>query len=206
MSSSVTSPEDLCNQALDRISWPEAIGDLMEGSKAARIGLRIYGQTRDELLSETDWQFARREVSLALIKTAPVGGYNFATPWTTAYPLLPWVYEYAYPDQCIQVRSLRRSQVIVPNFDPVPNIFTVANDPSLPTPAKVVLTNIPAAVAAFTAQVIDPQQWLDSQFIEAMVDRLALRFQEALNAEPNSVKIRAAEDQRSEAMAQDNRG
>ncbi len=136
----------------------------------------------------------------------PVGGYNSITPWTNAYPLLPWVFEYAYPDQCIQVRSLRSSFSPVPNFDPAPNVFTVANDTALSVPAKVVLSNVFGAVASITAQVTDPGQWQDSQFIEAMVDRLGLRFQEALNPEPNAVKMRANEDQRSEAMAVDNRG
>lgn len=200
-----SSVESLCNQALDRIAWPEAIGDIYEGSKAARVALRVYGQERDELLSSVDWQFARREVGLTVIKTAPVGGYG-ATSWSSDFPLLPWIYEYAYPDQCLQIRSVRAAPIIMPDFDPVPNIFTVANDPSLAVPGKVVLTNIAGAVASFTAAVTDPAQWADTQFIEALIERLALRFQEALNPQPDAVKDRAAETQVGTAMAQDNRG
>jgi hypothetical protein len=92
------------------------------------------------------------------------------------------------------------------NFDPTPNIFDTPNDPNLSTPAKVVVTNISNAVATFTAQVTDPAQWADAQFVESMVDRMALRFQEALNPELNAVKARATEGQIDEARAQDNRG
>lgn len=197
---------DLLNQALRRIGYQTPIGFIYEGSRAARVAVEFYGQERDDLLSSNDWRFARQEVSLALLKTAPVGGYNYATPWSTTYPPLPWVYEYAYPANCLTIRSVRRVPVIVPNFDPVPNIFDTVNDPSLQTPAKVVVTNISNAVASFTAQVTDPAQWADSQFIETMIDRMALRFQENLNPEPNAVKARATEDQVGEAMGQDNRG
>ncbi len=198
--------EDVVNQALRRIAYPTPVGYIMEGSRASRVAVEIYSQTRDELLAESDWQFARREVNLTIIKTAPVGGYNSNTPWNTSYPLLPWVFEYAYPANCIQVRSLRSAFSPVPNFDPVPNIFTVANDTALTLPAKVVLANVEGAVASITAQVTDPGQWLDNQFIEEMIDRLGLRFQEALNPQPDAVKLRASETQRSTAMSEDNRG
>lgn len=202
----IFSIEDLLNQALRRIGYQVPIGYILEGSKASRVAIEFYSQERDDLLSINDWQFARREVNLTIIKTAPVGGYNISVPWTPAYPLLPWVYEYAYPAQCLQVRSIRSAQAIIPDFDPSPNIFTVANDNALMVPAKVILSNVAVAVASITAQVTDPAQWADAQFIEALIDRCALRFQENLNPQPDEVKMRAAEDQVGQAMGQDNRG
>ena len=76
------------------------IGTIWEGSPASRVALEVYGQTRDALLNNEDWPFARRAVGLALLKTAPVGGYA-GLPWTNAYPPPQWIYEYAYPDACI---------------------------------------------------------------------------------------------------------
>lgn len=199
MSGTYMSAESLCNQALDRIAWPQAIGDIYEGSKEARIALRIYGQTRDKLILSGDWPFARQEAPLTLLKTAPVGGYG-AAGWTSAYPLLPWIYEYAYPAGCLKLRSVRPTAVIMPEFDPVPNIFTVANDPASST--KIILTNLAGAIGSFTASVPDPTQWSPlAEFTEALISALALRFQEALNPAPEAVKDRVAEQQISAATA-----
>lgn len=198
--------EDILNSALSRIGYQTPIGYIFEGSRAARVAVQFYSQERDDVLSSNDWQFARQQVALTVLKTAPVGGYNISTPWTTAYPLQPWIYEYAYPNGCLKVRSIRRSMNAVPNYDPVPNTFTDANDPALTTAAKVILTNVPNAIASFTGRVIDPAQWLDPSFVEALIDRMALRFQENLNPQPDAVKMRAAEAQGGEAAGQDSRG
>lgn len=180
----VASPEDICNLALDAIAYPTAIGSLYEGSRAARIGLRLYGQTRDELLRSRDWNFARQDAVLTLLKTAPVGGFG-AKQWTSASPPPPWVYEYAYPANCIQVRSIRKAPIFIPDFDPRPHVFVVANDPALNPPARVILSNVPSAIAVFTAQVTDMTQW-EPLFLAAVVERLALQFAKAL--QPSVVK------------------
>lgn len=199
--------EDIWNTALRRINYPTPIGFAFEGSRASRVAVEVYGQTRDTLIESKDWRFARQEVALTLLKTAPVGGYGPFNPWTNQYPLLPWVYEYGYPENCLKLRSVRQTPIIMPDYDPVPSIFDVANDPSLNPPAKVVLTNIPAAIASFTASVNDPQQWAsEAQFIEALIEALALRFQEALNPQEDAVKDRAAEAQVGQAQAMENRG
>lgn len=188
------SPEDVCNIALRRIGWTVPIGNIYEGSPAARAAVEFYVHERDELTVSEDWQFARQEVSLGLpIKTAPVGGYA-VTPWSAAYPLLPWIYEYPYPADCLKIRSVRGSPALIPVFDPVPNIFTIANDPSL-SPSRVVLTNLLTPIACVTAPIADPTLWSpEPRFTEALVQRLALRFQEALAPKPDEVKERMIEE------------
>jgi hypothetical protein len=197
--------EDLWNQALRRIGYPTPVGYAYEGSMAARVGLEVYGQTRDALLMDWDWDFARQAAALKLLKTAPVGGYGFMTPWTTAFPPPPWIYEYGYPVGCLMVRSVRPIPVAVPEFDPQPNIFVLADDGSLTPPAKVVLTNLPNAMAVYTAQVTDPTQW-NPAFTDSLVDALAVRFQQALNAEPQADKERAEEEAQSAGIAIGRRG
>ena len=198
--------EDILNQALRRISYSVPIGSIYEGSRASRAAVEFYGQTRDDLLQSRDWMFARQEAALVLLKTAPVGGYG-GTVWTAAYPLLPWIYEYAYPSNCLEVRSVRPTPILMPEYDPQPHIFTVANDPTVPASSKVVLTNLPAAIATYTARITNPADWSpEPMFIESLIAALGLRFQEALNPQQDAVKDRASEEQASAAMADEHRG
>lgn len=197
-----TAPEQIVNQALRRIGYQVEIGFMYEGSPAARAALTLYGQTRDNLLRAKDWPFARQSVALTLLKTAPVGGYGFQTPWTSAYPPVPWVFEYAYPTGCLEMRSVRPTPILIPEYDPVPNIFIIADDTSLaPTPAKVVLTNLRAALGVFTGQATDPAQW-EPMFTEALVEALARRFAEALAGEnAEALKLQLGIEQATEGAA-----
>ena len=181
-----TSVEQLVNQALRRAGYKFEIGFIYEGSPVARAAVTLYGQTRDDLLRSKDWPFARSAATLVLLKTAPVGGYGL-NPWTSAFPPPPWVYEYAYPTNCLKVRSVRPVPVIIPELDPQPNVFTDADDTSLTPPAKVVLTNLARAQAVYTARVTDMTQW-EAMFTEAFVEALARRLGEALGAGTDAVK------------------
>jgi hypothetical protein len=197
-----TSPEQLINQALRRIGYTIEIGYLYEGSPAARAALTLYGQTRDDLLCNIDWPFARQSVQMTLLKTAPPGGYSYPTLWTSAFPPIPWIFEYAYPTGCLEMRAVRPVAVLIPEYDPVPNIFAVADDPSLPSPSKVVLSNLSNAIAVFTGQITDPTQW-EPMFTEALVEAMARRMGEAMGAGEESIKMQLQIE--AEAAAQANR-
>lgn len=199
----VSTVEDICNLALRQINYPVPIASIYDGSRASRVAVEIYGQTRDNLLGARDWPFARQAVVLTLLKTAPVGGYS-ATQWSSAYPPLPWIYEYAYPSNAIDVRSVRPTAILLPEYDPRPNVFVSANDPALGE--KVVLTDLRNATAVITAQITQPLQWLDPNFIEALVDALAMKFQSALNPNLEAMKERALEQQTAVAIADQRRG
>src|SRR5689334_1421388 len=108
MSNLLTNPGALVNAALDRVGYKKRIGSLYDGSEAAVKALDIFGQCRDDLLRTFEWGFAERDTSLTLLKTAPVGGYTALQPWTSANPIPPWIYEYAYPTDMIKLRSLRQ--------------------------------------------------------------------------------------------------
>jgi hypothetical protein len=196
-----TTVAQLVNQALRRIGYQVEVAYLFEGSQAARAALTLYGQTRDNLLRSKDWPFARQSVALTLLKTAPVGGYGFQNPWTSAYPPVPWIYEYAYPAGCLEMRSVRPTPLLIPEYDPVPNIFVIADDTALAPPAKVVLTNLRAALAVFTGQVTDMTQW-EPMFTEALVEALARRFAEALAGEnADALKLQLGIEQATEGAA-----
>src|SRR6185312_7846569 len=100
------SPEDICNQSLLLAGRTKRIGDMYEGGDAA-VALELYAQLRDELLRDRDWDFSRRTASLTLLKgPPPAGGYNPLQPWTTAYPAPGYLYEYAYPNDCLSLQAI----------------------------------------------------------------------------------------------------
>lgn len=177
MAGTISDPADVINLALVRIGVKWLIGHIYDGSEPAQLALAIYGQTRDELLRKLTPGFAQREVSLTVLKSAPAEGY--LNGWTTEFPQLPWAFQYAYPGDALIVGSIRATPIFIPNYDPQPNSFAIANDNSLDTPAKVILTDVPGAIATYTAQVTDPLIW-EANFIEALAAELARRLAPAL--------------------------
>lgn len=195
--------EDLCNQALRSIGYATPIGSIQEGSKASRVALEIYSQTRDTLLQSLDWDFAKRVVSLgAPVKTAPAGGYG-VNGWNPAFPMPNWIYEYRYPENVLEVRTLFAPPPLIPELLPRVVLWEKANDPDFAGP--VVLTDLANACATVTAGVNDPAQWKDAEFVRALVDSLAQRFLRPLmgegdpNVQAQAMAVAQAEAERGTA-------
>lgn len=188
MPSSLQSPADVVNASLARIGYKDRVANLYEGSKAAKIALDIYSQTRDELLRQAEWPFAQRDATGVLLKSAPVGGYVPPTVWSNTYPPLPWLYEYEYFDDCLKVRAVKPAPIFVPNFSPQPHLFAVANDGD----ARVILSNVANAVVTYVGQVTDPLQ-MPPDFLEMFVAALARRFA-PLTGSLDAVKLEAQDE------------
>ncbi len=199
-----TSPEDHVNDALVRIGVKWRVGSLYDGSAASKLALDIYSQTRDALLQSQDWGFAERDIVLTLLKTAPPGGYVPPTVWTTAYPALPWRYSYDYPDDSIKVRSIRRSELLIPNYDPKPNVWRTANDNTYDPPIQVILCNVADAIAVYTAQVTDPTAW-EPLFSEQLCAAIARRLAPGL-ASLDLAKIAASDEVNEATLAEKRQG
>lgn len=180
--------EDILNAALRRCSYGTMIGNIMEGSRAARVALDYYGETRDALFAEFDWSFLQQEVDLGLpIKTAPPSGYGI-TPWNpTLNPPPPWVYEFTYPANCIKVRGVRPLPLFIPEAMPRVNIFQQVYDAQLA--AKVIVTNLSRPLAMITARVTNPAEWQDPNFTDSLIERLAVLFGRELGKDPNNQQI-----------------
>lgn len=192
MSAVLTSPEDVINAVLQRIGYPQRIGSIYEGTRPAKVALDVYGQTRDQMLRDGDWGFARRDLGLTLLKSAPTNGF-YAAPWTNAYPPLPWLYEYTYPTDCLKVRAVRQTPAFIPDFDPKSNIFDTPNDNSYTPAVKVIVCNLSNAVATYTGQITNPTTW-EASFTEGLIADLGRRFSAAL-ATPEVEKIEASDEQ-----------
>lgn len=198
-----TEAADIINQGFRAGGVPLRIGELYEGSEAAKTALEVYGQARDELLRIKDWSFSRRVVSLALLKgPPPAGGYNPLQPWSTIYPEPGFLYEYSYPGDCIDLRAIVAPPGPMPDLDPLPALWRVDNDPtpivsgSPPAasgpPAKVILCNMTDALAVYRAQITDPTTW-EPGFISALVALLGEKFAVAFGASAGQAKEDGAE-------------
>jgi len=173
--SSVTTVEGICNLALDRIGWPRSIGSIYEGTAEARVALRGYGQTRDELLKSQDWSFAERFVTLV---TA-----GFSPP-----PI--WSYVYAYPSDCLKIRYVITGAASAEDMDPKSTLFGDINV-TTPSSQRVIVANVSPATLCYTGQVTDMTTW-DTGFTETLIEELGRRFAEGLGSAENIVVNRAA--------------
>jgi hypothetical protein len=201
MPSSLQSPADIVNAALAQIGYKDRVANLYEGSKAAKNALDIYGQTRDQLLRMGDWSFAQREVTGTLIKSAPIGGYVPPIVWTELlYPPLPWQYEYMYLSDCIKVRAVKPTLILIPNFNPQPYLFRVANDSG----QRVILSNVPNAVITYVGQITNPTD-MPPDFLEAFVSSLGRRLAPLLST-MDATKLEAQAEQIETQIAEHEQG
>lgn len=187
-------PTDICNRALDACGVDVSIGDIEEGTRPADACLRAYMECLTALLRTANWDFARKTADLVLIAdaTGQTAGVGTVVP-------IPWVYEYAYPVDCMKARFVPQNgplqgsvplmagltQIAGQRLRPAP--FVVATDYNYPpdlganywevqgnSPAgrTVILTNVAGAQCVYTSLQIYPSVW-DSLFTSAMVAYLA---------------------------------
>lgn len=171
--------ESICNQALDVIGYSRHIGNIYEGTKAARIALNLWRQTRDSLLSATKPDWAKKDAPLLVLKSAPNINNGMADyigiPWTDTYPPIPWLYEYEYPSDCLEPLQIKIVTGFLPIWRPRARPFRVNFDASM----RTILTNESNAILIYIAQVLDPGDWHE-EFQELMVMTLAKKFEPEL--------------------------
>lgn len=207
----LTSPEDVINNALARIGYKLRIGSIYEGSAAAKKALDVYGQARDQLLRDDsyNWQFAERNVTLTLLKSAPAlngGGYGYVPPnlWNPVNnPPLPYLFQYQYPSDCLKVRALKPTPFLLPEMDPRPVIFKVFNDNSSAPFVKSLACNVPNAQLTYTGQITDPSTW-DADFTEALCEELAKVLAPTFN--PEMLKLIVPDAANAQMVAEANQG
>lgn len=86
-----TSAVAICNLALSRTGNGQAIASLTEASAAAVQLNAIYEATRDYVLRDFPWGFAKRTVAVGLVANQP----------TT-----DWLYSHRVPSDCLRVRRI----------------------------------------------------------------------------------------------------
>jgi hypothetical protein len=193
--------EDIVNQAARAAGVPMRTQDIYEGSDLSRVALELYGQSRDELLDLRDWSFSRRTVALTLLKgPPPAGGYNFAQPWSNLYPAPGFLFEYSYPADVLDVRSIYAPPGPMPDLDPLPALWRVDNDPTpnivdgiaVGPAAKVIYCNLVDALMNYRAQITDPGTF-DTGFTTSLIQSLGKKFAKAFGQPPQETQADTAE-------------
>jgi hypothetical protein len=159
----------LWNMALQACGTRSTIASVNEGSNEA-IALAVqWDNALDCVLAAAHWDFARRQGLLTLLNDATQG---------QAVPT-PWLYEYAYPSDCVQARFIFPQVFVDVPTTTVgtpsavtgvgsPVRFLVGNDADQQgNDIKVILTNQPQAMAVYTRRVTSPSIWAP-QFCHAL--------------------------------------
>ena len=144
------------------LGHPGRVGNLYEGSIAAKKALDIYGETRDETLSMKDWAFARRQT---------VGINSFS-------PISGWAFSWAYPSDCLRVRSLAPINIPSPDFDPQPVLWSIYNSGT----SKLILSQITPVNINYVGRITDMTAW-DPLFVNILVQSIALKLGPSLRNE-----------------------
>ncbi|TDX30759.1 hypothetical protein DFO67_10414 [Modicisalibacter xianhensis] len=160
---------DICNRALSHTGTDQTIASLDEKSKEARLCARWYEHSRDMLLRDMQPSFAQRRVALANMGEPPAG----------------WEYRYRYPTECLMLHEVYDPEWYDPRrleFQGRP--FDVASSGD---GGRVILTNVKAAEARYTARITDPNlQPVD--FTATLELLLAANICMPLLADPNMAK------------------
>lgn len=180
----MTSAVDVVNIALHTIGEQTTVQsiDPSDGSPAANAAAILYQPKINALFRAAPWGFATKQTFLTQLRAVMVDGELSDDP-----PPQPWLYEYAYPSDCI------RGRFILPNFrptsssggvplttysnvnyaqsrywagEPIPWKLGLDLSPEEDVDIKVIFCNIPQAQLVYTKQVDDPNLW-DAQFLNA---------------------------------------
>lgn len=146
----MTSQVEICNLSLSHVG-AYRIQSLTESTKEARQCNLLFSYARDSALSDHDWTFARKTISLALL------------PETYGN----WAYAYQYPSDCITPRKLFNEAAAegVSKLE-----YEIGTNADLSS--KVIMTDKEDAMLVYTARVVDPTMF-DTAFIEALAWKLA---------------------------------
>ena len=92
-------PADVVSQSLDAIGSDLVVGDMENGSREAQVCLRAYTQCIRQLLRCAHWDFSRKSAPMTML-----GDATGQTAGTGATVPSGWIYEYAYPQDCVKAR------------------------------------------------------------------------------------------------------
>lgn len=136
--------------------------DPVEDSVESHQTALWYHHCRRETLELFDWVFARKRLTLALDSNAAPSGV--------------WVYRYQFPADGIVIRSIQNPAGR--NADPVPFDIEVPTTPDV----KTILTDVPDAVAIYTANITTPSLYSPS-FVNAFSLSLAYKLSYAVRGD-----------------------
>lgn len=140
---------NIANQALISLGHPRVLGSLRDGSKESNAILEVYAPSVEEITRAAHWNFARRQAALTLLnyQNGAQTGPGSGTPG-----MGQWLYEYAWPIDCMKARFVPWSPSGFKATIPTGNIAPVNG--SLP-----LMGGLASASAGATLR---PARWLEA--------------------------------------------
>jgi hypothetical protein len=188
----MTSPTDVCNLALLETGSRVSINSLTDNTPQAIVANQFYTPKIQALMRAAAWVFLRKTLALTQLKAAVVNGQPSSNP-----PPQPFLFEYAYPSDCLRARFLIPYQTPQPSGSPplttAPNVapFAIRPPTSVPfvvgsdtdsngNPIRVILTNMYQALLIYDADLSQMPDLWDPMFLSAATAFLASYFITAL--------------------------
>lgn len=153
-------PANIVNQALISFGYSRRIGNMREGSKAAEAMLEVYAPTLEEISRGAPWNCLRKQAAMTLLQDATQGS---AAPVGTGTPGMGlWLFEYAWPIDCMKARYVPYTGNINPavpvgNITPPDSAAPTTTLPApfpyartIPAPFQVTLDMVPNVKGAIT--------------------------------------------------------
>jgi hypothetical protein len=207
-----SSQVQIANMALDVIGTRSSIQSLTEGSNEANAISRHYDNAVDSTLRACHWNFARKQIPLTLLQDGTNGG---VVP-------TPWLYEYAYPSDCVLMRQLvpqimaggvspasvgaTTSSVVCASMYGPPVRFQIGTDLDINgNPISVLLTNQPQAIGIYTFRNTNTAMW-DPLFVQAFAAYLGSRVCMTLTGDKTTMRMALSEAQQYATDAQRSNG
>lgn len=145
---------DICNLALRHIGVRPVNNVETDPDVAATEMKAIWDNAVQNVLRETEWNFAKKIKPLALLSDETVLGWRFL---------------YTYPRDCAMLWKIESPvSAYVHEFE---HKFELLLSPETNTPA--IATNVEGAYGRYTAMVTETTRW-DSSFVDCLAWRLAL--------------------------------
>lgn len=195
----MSSQIEICNRALLSIGARAQVGSVSpsDGSVEADALSVLWTPTFESLARTAQWNVLRKQAQLSLIAASQNTPEN---PNGTTYPIppQPWLYAYAYPSDCLDIRWIvptfpfnvgsseppttisNSASSWIPNQGQIPYAVSYLPDLNSNAPTLVILTNQDLAQAVYTVNQPNPAAW-DSLFQTAMVASLAAYLVPALS-------------------------
>ncbi len=186
-----TSQVAICNLALDSIGTRSTISSLTEASAEAQACARQYEPALEAVLQAAHWNFARKQIALAVLKDGTVQPSQNVPQ--------PWVYEYAVPSDMLQARfvmpiavSQNTTFVGTPavQYPITPTVrFIVSSDEDQNgNPINVILTNQAQAILCYTYRCTNVNLF-DSQFVTAFANYLGSKLAIPLTGDKEKARM-----------------
>lgn len=144
----------VANMALRNIGTGVTIASLSENSQAAKACRLYFDDSRDSVLRDFDWPFARKTEALALVEESPNSEWDFS---------------YTYPTDCVMFRKILSGLRNDSQGTKVP--FEVGNSDD----SRIILTDQASAEGKYTRRVTNPILF-PPDFVEAFAWKLGFQI------------------------------